>query len=73
MPDPIRRHPNGCIDVGFYRAQGAAMRREAMRDAGRRLSAALARAFSGMAATPPVGWGANGKVISARIAPSRTR
>jgi hypothetical protein len=34
MTDDIRRHPNGCIDYDFYRAQAVALRRQAMRDIG---------------------------------------
>ena len=31
--DTVRRHPNGSIDLDFYRVGATALRRQAMRDA----------------------------------------
>jgi len=44
--DTVRRHPNGAIDLDFYRAGATALRRQAMRDA-----STVRKAFAGALVT----------------------
>ncbi len=44
--DTVRRHPNGSIDIDFYRVGATALRRQAMRD-----GAMLRKAFAGALVT----------------------
>ena len=47
MTDDVRRHPNGCIDFDFYRAEAVVLRRQAQRSAGLRLRLAIKAVMSG--------------------------
>lgn len=77
MTDDARCLPGGTIDFDFYRAQGIALRRQAMRNAGLRLTSAatsVMAAAPGFAVVISSGTGHAGEPVDAfRIAPFQRR